>query len=369
MSVTSVEKMWSRDGGSATSDGRKYTVSYREGWQVICAPTDTFETVLFAPGLPRHGDTLSGTNWIFCRDVNPQRVSPIMWLVDVEYSGDLGAASGGASINNSPENEPPLIEWTDVETEEPTDEDDNGLPITNVNGELTQGITARLADSVLNVDRNYLLFNNYLTREYRRSVNSDTFMGWPPGTAKMMRFSAKAKIVDGQVKYWRVSASIHFREAYNTIPARAWWKRYRNEGLYERSGATVTFTGGGGTGAYAHAVTDKFGSVEAVVIVSGGSGYASAPTVTISEEPAGRGGGARATATVTDGVVTAVTITSPGSNYRNKLIRAVDGNKEPVTSPVLLDQTGVRLKKTSEAIWLERPVKVTPLPYGLLGLV
>ena len=54
------------------------------------------------------------------------------------------------------------------------------------------------------------------------------------------------------------------------------------------------------------------GEIEAISITDGGSGYTSAPTVTIT----GSGGsGATATATVTDGVVTSVTVTNPGSGY------------------------------------------------------
>ena len=53
-------------------------------------------------------------------------------------------------------------------------------------------------------------------------------------------------------------------------------------------------------------------AVSAVNIVSGGSGYTSAPTVTFS---GGAGTGAAATAVVTGGVVTAVNVTSGGSGY------------------------------------------------------
>ena len=52
--------------------------------------------------------------------------------------------------------------------------------------------------------------------------------------------------------------------------------------------------------------------VNTVNIVSGGSGYTSAPLVTIT---GGGGRGALATATVTAGVVTAITLTSVGSGY------------------------------------------------------
>jgi fibronectin-binding autotransporter adhesin len=49
-----------------------------------------------------------------------------------------------------------------------------------------------------------------------------------------------------------------------------------------------------------------------VSVTAGGSGYTSAPTVTIS---GGGGTGATATATVASGAVTAITITNPGSGY------------------------------------------------------
>ena len=52
--------------------------------------------------------------------------------------------------------------------------------------------------------------------------------------------------------------------------------------------------------------------VSSVTVVSGGSGYTSAPAVTFS---GGGGTGAAATAVVTDGVVTAINVTNGGSGY------------------------------------------------------
>jgi len=77
-------------------------------------------------------------------------------------------------------------------------------------------------------------------------------------------------------------------------------------------GANVTITGGGGTGATAFASIVN-GEVSEVTILNPGSGYTSAPTVSIS----GTGGGAGATATaeVSGGVVTAINVTTPGSGY------------------------------------------------------
>lgn len=54
------------------------------------------------------------------------------------------------------------------------------------------------------------------------------------------------------------------------------------------------------------------GAVQSIAIGNGGSGYVTAPTVTLS---GGGGTGATATATVTDGVVTAIAVSAGGSGY------------------------------------------------------
>jgi hypothetical protein len=56
----------------------------------------------------------------------------------------------------------------------------------------------------------------------------------------------------------------------------------------------------------------SFGSVTGAIVNSGGSGYVTPPTVTIS---GGTGAGATATAALTGGVVTAVNITNGGTGY------------------------------------------------------
>ncbi len=77
---------------------------------------------------------------------------------------------------------------------------------------------------------------------------------------------------------------------------------------------TVTLDGGGGTGATAAASVDPIsGAVTAITVTAPGSGYTSAPTVTIAS---GSGNGATATALVDySGVVNAVTVDVAGNGY------------------------------------------------------
>jgi hypothetical protein len=73
---------------------------------------------------------------------------------------------------------------------------------------------------------------------------------------------------------------------------------------------SVTFVGGGGSGAVGKADL----KVTRIAVVKGGSGYTSAPVVTLSDPPSG-GVKATATAIVNGGVVTQINITNPGRGY------------------------------------------------------
>ena len=73
---------------------------------------------------------------------------------------------------------------------------------------------------------------------------------------------------------------------------------------------TVSFSGGGGTGAAATAVVRT--EVLGITLVSPGSGYTTAPTVNII---GGSGNGATAVATISSGSVNALAMQTPGSGY------------------------------------------------------
>ena len=84
---------------------------------------------------------------------------------------------------------------------------------------------------------------------------------------------------------------------------------------------TVSVSGGGGTGArFAVTVEDEAGIngikgvITGITIISGGTGYSSNPTVTITDS-SNKGTGATAKATVEKGVITGITIESGGSGY------------------------------------------------------
>jgi len=77
------------------------------------------------------------------------------------------------------------------------------------------------------------------------------------------------------------------------------------------SAAPIDFTGGGGSGAQAIGFVKPDGTLGAIRVLNGGSGYTSNPGVTIG----GAGANAVATAVRTGNVVTSVNITNPGTGY------------------------------------------------------
>jgi len=78
--------------------------------------------------------------------------------------------------------------------------------------------------------------------------------------------------------------------------------------------------------AVANATLNSSGGIAGTTVITGGSNYASAPQVTIVDE-AGKGTGAKATATISNGAVTAITITSAGTGYISPVIRFTGGTR------------------------------------------
>lgn len=230
-----VTRMWSAYASNLTRSEKKRIRKITEGWQIVHATTDSKLEIEAAAGLPVIGELYPGRSFIYCESLDFKPVSPILTIATANYSGEIGPAGE----TDSPLNKPPEISWSDVESDEPTDEDFNNQPIVNVNGEPIEGVTMKLADNVVTIKKNFLTFNPYGTAAYRHSVSSDTFLGYPPGTARLIRYSAR-QVALADDSYWEVTASIQFRLGIRTTNERAWWKRVRNEGYYEK--VTDAFT-------------------------------------------------------------------------------------------------------------------------------
>jgi hypothetical protein len=74
-----------------------------------------------------------------------------------------------------------------------------------------------------------------------------------------------------------------------------------------------------------NAVDTKVGIVSSIAVTAGGTGYATAPTVTISAPNVAGGRQATATAIVSGGIVTSITITDEGSGYTSATVSFATG--------------------------------------------
>ena len=301
MAALEVTEMWSKPTFDVrlTDNFRKLTTKLQRAYQVLTTPDAVEWDVFQANGIPAAGSPFSDAfPFVYADGASVERVSPILWVVTIDYNGEIAPDDSDPESPNNPIFAPPRIDWDDVESEEEIDEDWDGNPIQTANFEPIEGVKALIPDQTVSIKRNMMSFSPYVQARYRRSVNSDLFLGWPPGTAKLMKLSA-SNVFGETGGYWEISAQIRFRFPYRTTAEKAWYARVRHEGYYER-----------------------------------------------------------------------IELSGPNNT---RIVRAVDGNKEPMTRKILLDSSGYRLEPPANgeqqiAHWLEFKL-YDSLPYSALGLI
>ena len=251
--VLEVTLMWSAPAYSiTTSDNfRKTNAKFQKVFQVVTKPEAVAADLYFDERFPSPADSFSEDfPFVAAEAMSVDQISPIFWMATVDYNGEIAYEEGQS--DPSPLFAPPRIDWDDVETEEETDEDFDGRPIQTKNGEAITGVAALIPDQTVTIKRNLLLFNPYVQARYRRSVNSDLFLGWPPGTAKLVKLSA-SNVVTKELAYWEVTGQVRFRFPYRTTPEKAWYKRVMHKGYNER----IELSGPGAGTAIVRAVDDN----------------------------------------------------------------------------------------------------------------
>lgn len=223
-SVVDVTQMWSRRGGSFTSEkfdtfANNWTL--QEAYQVVHTVDTDQKTIVEASGIPDYGAAHPAVPNSYVEKKDVEVVSPIMSIVSVGY---LGMEFDAGDVE---------VEWSDTSTSEPIDRDINGRAILTVALEQVEGLTVEIADQVVVIRRRFLSINTNSIAAYRHATNSDTFLGWPPGTARLVGFQAKSKFkYNAPLELWDVTARIQFRYPFmGATAAQAWYKRWRHEGL------------------------------------------------------------------------------------------------------------------------------------------
>lgn len=235
MAVDLVTQMWSRKkGGVASQDGRTFTFTQSDGFQVTTTTDGTLSEIVSHPDIPKVGQALSGAPFITVKSVTPTQVSPIYWVIDVQSTGE----AGGSDPSSSPIDNTPTIKVSTVESEAEIDEDADGNPIVTTNNEPITGVKKKIYDLGFTITRNFLAVNDELANQYLDSVNSDTFLGFAAGRVKMTGYTYDIVFSDS-LTYYKVTGNFLARTPYNTTAEKAWYSRSRHEGFYEKVGTSV----------------------------------------------------------------------------------------------------------------------------------
>ncbi len=137
------------------------------------------------------------------------------WIVDYKYStrpppGGFPTINQQPGNQNNPETEPPDIEWdSDVVQVSPRWDLDGNRYKNRADQPFKPSVSFPVGHTVLSITRNELGFNAYLAAKYNFAVNSDVFLGTPPGCIQCQPPRAKM-MFRGTTRYWKVSYRLKF---------------------------------------------------------------------------------------------------------------------------------------------------------------
>jgi len=124
------------------------------------------------------------------------------------------------------------FEYVQFNDEEP--EDKNGLPVVNKAGQpYPEKVVLTDYRPVFVIRRNYAsyeaIFN--LNETYRRTVNSDPFVGQDPGTLRYQQTSMTESRVENGVTFYEGTTRVEYRsEGWHVVKVEEGWKFYNNPG-------------------------------------------------------------------------------------------------------------------------------------------
>lgn len=236
MSVVDVLPKVDASGDITLDDRYRARGTKSRAWTVTVSDpvNDTETTVEQSPLVVQPGNAHPDSIYYRCVRRTARRISTVLFEVTADYeTPEFDPGTSGTDTPN-PLAVPALITYGTYSSDEPIDEDTNGAAIATVNGELFQGITRQVSDLQITITKNFATFTPAAFYLYIDSVNSDTFLGFPPGTLRVAGLDAK-EVVQDDWRYAEVTASILARKPYRTSNARAWWKRIRHEGFYVKT--------------------------------------------------------------------------------------------------------------------------------------
>jgi hypothetical protein len=261
MGVVNVKPEWSTieapiDLSSGSSPKLSWTVLLDGRDSYLQAPVVARQ----APGIPRVGQRHPADPTAVCRTVEPKAISPHYFRVTASYYTPSGGTNEqGETVN--PLDLPPEVSYGYESIMQMVDVDLDDKAIVNAAGEPFDPlpeVTVYLP--VLRVTRNETAFPANIARDYgggRGAVNSDSFRGWPKGTA-LCRPITGADQRAGEIIYCRVAYEIVF-------DSNGWQPRPLNMGYRELVGGKLVV------------IKDKDGQAVSQPVALNANGTAKAP--------------------------------------------------------------------------------------------
>ena len=151
--------------------------------------------------------------------------------------------SGGGGETEDPTELPAKVRFSTSYEELEIDYDFDGDLIGNPETKEPYSLLTETADLVAVVTRALPSWNPLNTYLYPDTVNSDVFLGFPPGTAYLKTLDAETA-KQGDTDYWSATAQVFFRKPgpggilkdgtviQDGDPAYAWYKRVIRKGFY-----------------------------------------------------------------------------------------------------------------------------------------
>lgn len=168
---------------------------------------------------------------LICQDVRCNRIGPTYYEAEGDYAS-LPSASEGLQQLQHPDAPGWSIRFGNADSQEPVDTDYNGNVLRTYTNELIHGVTAEISDFTITFSKSRLAFNPFLLAVYKNAINTDSFIGLPPGVCRITQTGGGVSVTDNALTS-EVSVTVQVRIPPPwTTNAKAWYKRIRAEGYY-----------------------------------------------------------------------------------------------------------------------------------------
>lgn len=252
MAIDRITTKIETDYGTASQNNVSFQQTARITQEVsITDPVnDTSAAVLAAFGVIQLRSVHPFNQFLRCSEVNARRTSVNMYEVGADYS-----SSGQGKPNQSPLDQPPIIQWGWDVSEDEIDITATGKPILMKTGEPPRPrLRKQYRDRTITITKNLQRFDDLLFCMYAAeggAVNSDPFtiagITYPAGTVRLTQPGEAQSVSDDNFTYFVVTCGLTIRRIPDAMKSttvfvdgskvnysdqHAWYRRVLAQGFY-----------------------------------------------------------------------------------------------------------------------------------------